>query len=57
MYAYMVCYLDYDDIRIDSVWTSREGAEARLAEIKAKARRYEIDWDIDEIPLNRAGAR
>lgn len=57
MFAYMVSYFDYDEVRIDSVWTSREGAEARLAEINAKAERYEINWDIEEVPLDRAGER
>ena len=57
MYAYLVVYSDYDDVRIDSVWTSRVDAELRLEEIKSEAGPYEVDWDIDEIPFNRAGFR
>lgn len=57
MNAYLVAYRDYDDVRLDSVWTSWDGAFHRLEEIRAKADRYEIDWDIEELPLDRPGER
>lgn len=56
---YEVCYQHYDDFGTDSIWFSREKADARLAEIQAeqkKARRSRsrnvwgswIPWEVVE---------
>lgn len=57
MDAYLVAYFDFTDVHIDSVWTSWDGAFHRLEEIRAKADRYEIEWDIVNVPLDREGYR
>lgn len=48
MNAYIVDYHDYDDVRTDSVWTERDRAEARAAELGG-------NWSIIVVPLNAPG--
>ena len=45
--VYLVVGFDYEDTMHDSVWTTKEGADARLAVLKARQKQEEYEYSVE----------